>query len=133
MDDELQEQRDAMLIRANNAVDKVGEEFVSGLSERVGELSKAIHNNERETAVKVAYNLESEAATFGWPRVTRICKWLRKVLSGEYDQKPEPEEVLHALTALKAMVADADNQDEQRDAELFGKIYPSLKRVIEDI
>tara|TARA_R110002096_G_scaffold257381_1_gene450831 strand:- start:162607 stop:163062 length:456 start_codon:yes stop_codon:yes gene_type:complete len=133
MDEELEKQRDAMLARANNAVDKVADEFVSGLSGRVGALGKAIQNNERETAAGIAYNLETEASTFGWPRVTRICKWLRKILSGEYDQKPEPEDVLQVLTTLKLMVADANNPDEQRDAELFKKIYPALNKTISDI
>lgn len=132
MDEELKKQRDAMLTRASSAVDKVAEEFVSGLSQRVGELGKAMQNNERETAVEIAYNLESEAATFGWPRVTRICKWLRKILSGEYDQKPEPEDVLKALTTLKLMVSDTDNPNEERDLELFKELYPTLNRVIAD-
>ena len=133
MDEELKKQRDAMLTRASSAVGEFAEEFVSGLSQRVDELGKAIQNNERETAVEIAYNLESEAATFGWPRVTRICKWLRKVLSGEYDHKPEPEDVLQALTTLKLMVSDTENPDEARDVKLFKELYPSLKKVITDI
>jgi len=133
MDEELEKQRDAMLTKANTAVDKVADEFIGGLKQRVGELGKAIQGNDRENAVEIAYNLESEAAMFGWPRVTRICKWLRKVLSGEYDQKPEAEDVLEALTTLKLMVSDPERPDEPRDVELFKKLYPSLQKVISDI
>ncbi|HPF45585.1 MAG: Hpt domain-containing protein [Alphaproteobacteria bacterium] len=125
--------KEQMLARANNAVEKAGLEFSGELKKRIRELEIAIHQNNRQEAVLMAYNLESEASTFGWPRVTRICKWLRKIFSGEFDLAPEAEEVLDALNALKVMVSNPEERNEQRDAALFEKIYPSLKRVISEI
>ncbi|MEZ5758226.1 MAG: hypothetical protein R3D86_08395 [Emcibacteraceae bacterium] len=125
--------KEQMLARANSAVEKAGLEFAAELKQRIRELEIAIRQNNRQDAVLMAYNLESEASTFGWPRVTRICKWLRKIFSGEFDTVPEAEEVFGALNALKTMVSNPEERDEQRDAELFEKIYPSLKRVISDI
>ena len=81
----------------------------------------------------MAYELETEAATFGWPRVTRLCKWLRKVFHGDYDSKPEPELVLKTLNVLKIMVSDTANKDEERDQQLFKELYPELAKTISDI
>ena len=81
----------------------------------------------------MAYNLETEASTFGWPRVTRICKWLRKVFSGDYDQKPEAEDVLKVLSALKLIVSDPENPYEKRDEDLFRELFPMMSKVISDI
>ena len=46
----------------------------------------------------MAYNLKIEASTFGWPRGTRTGKQLRKVFSGDYDHKPEAEDVLKVVS-----------------------------------
>lgn len=133
MDENLKKERDAMIARANSAVDKVGVEFVGELGDRVRGLEKAIHQNNRDGVVSMAYNLESEAATFGWPRVTRLCKWLRQIFSGDYDEKPQAEDVLKVLNALKLMVSDPDNPDEDRDMELFKELYPMLTKAVSDI
>jgi ribosomal protein S18 acetylase RimI-like enzyme len=133
MSDEQQKTKDEMIAKANQAVKKVAHEFVGGLNQRVEDLEKAILTNDRNAAVEMAYNLETEAATFGWPRVTRICKWLRKIFSGDYDQKPDAEDALKTLNALKLMVADPGNPDEVRDEELFRKIYPAMQKVVTDI
>ena len=122
-----------MIDRANAALESVAIEFTETLKVRIHDLELAIHQNKRDEIVAIAYNLESEAATFGWPRVTRICKWLRMIFSGDYDEKPQAEEVLKVLNALKLMVSDPKNPDEQRDIELFKEIYPYLKRVVSDI
>jgi len=133
MDENLKKEQEAMIARANSAVDKVGVEFSGELGDRVIDLEKAIHRNNRDEVVSLAYNLESEAATFGWPRVTRLCKWLRKIFSGDYDEKPQAEVVLEVLNALKLMVSDPENPDEERDMELFKKLYPSLEKAVHDI
>lgn len=122
-----------MIARANSAVDKVGVEFVGELSDRIRALEQAIHQNNRDNVVSIAYNLESEAATFGWPRVTRLCKWLRQIFSGDYDKKPRAEDVLEVLNALKLMVSDPKKPDEERDMELFKGLYPTLVKSISDI
>ena len=83
--------------------------------------------------LSIAYNLECEAATFGWPRVTRICKWLRKIFSGDYDKKPEAEDIFMTLNTLKLMVSDNVNSNEKRDMELFKGLYPMLKTFVHDI
>ncbi len=133
MDEDQKKQRDEMIARANVAVQGAAIEFVSTLNKRVSDLEKVIIQNDREMAAEMAYNIETEASTFGWPRVTRICKWLRKVFSGEFDQKPEAEVVLKALNALKLMVADPDHPNEQRDSDLFQELYPDLKNIVSDI
>ncbi len=133
MDDEQQKIKEEMLAKANIVVQKVAHEFSGELTQRVAELEKAIHNNDRSSVLEKAYNLETEAATFGWPRVTRICKWLRKIFSGDFDQAPEAEEVLKVINALKLMVKDPENRDEARDQELFRKLYPSMQRAVSNI
>lgn len=122
-----------MIARANAALESVAVEFTESLNARVHDLEQAIIQNKRDQIVAIAYNLESEASTFGWPRVTRICKWFRMIFSGDYDEKPKAEEVLKVLNALKSMVSDPQSPDEQRDIELFKEIYPYLQRVVSDI
>ncbi|MBT5185373.1 MAG: hypothetical protein HOH19_10595 [Kordiimonadaceae bacterium] len=122
-----------MITRAEEAVEKAAIEFTANLIQRVSNLEKSIHNNDRENVIKMAYELETEAATFGWPRVTRLSKWLRKVFSGDFDRKPEAELVLSTLNALKLMVSDPENQNEERDLQLFKELYPDLSKVISDI
>jgi hypothetical protein len=90
-----------MLAPTDQAVKKAGAEFSETLKERVRDLEKAIQRGDLKKVVEMAYNLETEASTFGWPCVTPICKWLRKVFSGDYDHKPEAEDVLKVLSALK--------------------------------
>ncbi len=133
MSDEQQKIKDEMIAKANRAVNEVAQEFIGGLNQRVTDLEKAIVANDRNTVLELAYNLETEAATFGWPRVTRICKWLRRIFSGDFDQKPDAEDVLETLNGLKLMVADTDNPDEVRDEELFGKLYPAMQKAVTDI
>ena len=132
MDENLTNTKDQMIARADLAVKKVAGEFSDNLNQRVGELEAAILRNDKDQAVKMAYELETEAATFGWPRVTRLCKWLRKVFYGDYDSKPEPELVLKTLNILKIMVRDTVNKDEERDQLLFKELYPELTKVIVD-
>lgn len=122
-----------MLAKADIAVQNASQEFVGGLKQRVQDLEQAIYKNDRDTVLQIAYNLETEASTFGWPRVTRISKWLRKVFSGDVDHKPEAEDVLKILNTLKTMVSDPDNSDEKRDEELFREIFPTLKNAVTDI
>lgn len=133
MNDKIDQEKQEMLARANLAVKSVAKEFKITLKERISELESAIKQNDLKLIVKMSYDLETEAATFGWPRVTRICKWLRQVFSGDYDQKPEAEDILKAINALKLMVSDPDNRNEDRDMELFKELYPNLKRVVSDI
>ena len=130
MDDSLKQE---MIDRADVAVKNASAEYTATLKQRVLDLEKAIHQNNKESAIELAYNLETEAATFGWPRVTRISKWLRKVFSGEFDQKPAAETILKSLNVLKVMVSDVENPDEQRDSELFEELSPLLKSAISDI
>lgn len=101
MDGKQKMDKAAMLARADQAVKKAGAEFSETLKEHVRDLEKAIQRGDLKKVVEMAYNLETEASTFGWPCVTRICKWLRKVFSGDYDHKPEAEDVLKVLSALK--------------------------------
>ena len=126
-------EKEQLILRANEAVDKVAAEFIGSLKERIGDLEKAIHQNQRELVINYSYNLETEAATFGWPRVTRICKWLRKVFSGAYDQKPDAEAILKVINALKLMVADPENPNEERDIALFKELYPEMIKSVSDI
>lgn len=133
MDQEQQKLHTEMIARANDALKKSAKEFTANLTGRVDELERALASNDRDDVLRIAYNLETEASTFGWHRVTRICKWLRKIFSGEFDQKPEPQEVLKAIEALKIMVSDPENQDEDRDIELIRELYPTLSRVVTDI
>ena len=101
MDEKQKMDKAAMPARADQAVKKAGAEFSETLKERVRDLEKAIQRVDLKKVFEMAYNLETEASTFGWPCVTRICKWLRKVFSGDYDHKPEAEDVLKVLSALK--------------------------------
>ncbi len=133
MDDDSKITKDELISRANAALKKIVPEFVGNLKERVSKLETAIHKNEREEAMSIAYDLECEAATFGWPRVTRICKWIRKILNGDYDNKPSAEDVLKTLNALKLMVCDPENPNEDRDMALFKELYPILQKSISDI
>lgn len=133
MDEQLKQQKEDMLAKANKAVQDASHEFADGLTQRVRDLEKAVHHNDRDKILQIAYNLETEAATFGWPRVTRICKWLRKVFSGDVDQIPEAEDVLKTLNALKLMVSDTENSDEGRDEKLFRELYPAMKNAVNDI
>lgn len=133
MDVEQQKIKDEMIAKANMAVQQVAHEFASELTQRVADLEKAIHANDRSAVLEKSYNLETEAATFGWPRVTRICKWLRKIFSGDFDQAPEAEEVLKVINALKLMVKDPENPDEARDQELLRELYPSMQRAVSNI
>lgn len=133
MIDEQQKIKAEMIAKANIVVQKVAHEFASELTQRVADLEKAIHANDRASVLEKSYNLETEAATFGWPRVTRICKWLRKIFTGEFDQVPEAEDVLNVINALKLMVKDPENPDEARDQELFRKVYPSMQRAVSNI
>lgn len=133
MNDKIDQEKKEMLARANLAVKSVAKEFTVTLKERVSDLESAIKQNDRKFVVQMSYDLETEASTFGWPRVTRICKWLRQVFSGDYDQKPEAEDILQAINALKLMVSNPENPNEQRDMELFKELYPKLKRVVSDI
>ena len=133
MDEQSKKEKDEMIARANLAVDKAAGEFVTGLKGRIDDLEGAIHKNNKEDVLSIAYNLECEAAIFGWPRVTRICKWLRKIFSGDYDKKPEAEDVLKALNTLKLMVPDHAHFNEKRDIELFKDLCPMLKIFVHDI
>lgn len=133
MDENQKMDKAAMLARANQAVDKVAAEFTENLSERVQGLEKALLQNNLKELVSIAYNLETEASTFGWPRVTRICKWLRKVFSGDYDHKPKAEDVLRVLSALKIMVSDPDNPNETRDEDLFRELFPIMSNAVSDV
>ncbi len=128
-----EQQKKEMLARANMAVGGVAKEFVGNLNDRVVALEKAIRQNDRAGVIEKAYNLETEAATFGWPRVTRICKWLRKVFAGDVDQMPSAEDILKTLNALKLMVCDPGNPDPARDEALFRELYPVLKKAVNDI
>ncbi|MBT6329063.1 MAG: hypothetical protein HOJ34_04700, partial [Kordiimonadaceae bacterium] len=89
MDKNTKKSHTEMMARAENAVKKAAMEFSGNLTDRVHDLEQAIIQNSPQDIIRMAYELESEAATFGWPRVTRICKWLRKVFSGEFDNKPK--------------------------------------------
>jgi hypothetical protein len=132
--DEEQKQKKADLINlADQAVKKVAVEFTENLKSRVHDIEMALHRNELQKVVELSYNLESEAATFGWPRITRVCKWLRKFFSGDYDKKPQAEDVLKTLNALKLMVSDPNNPDEERDEDLFRELYPVLSEAVSDI
>lgn len=133
MVDEIKKEKAAMIALANHVVKKMGKEFTENLQARVFDVEKALHKNELEKVVELSYNLETEAATFGWPRVTRICEWLRKVFSGDYDQKPKAEEVLSVLNSLKVMVKDTHNKNDIRDEELFRELYPIMSKAISDI
>lgn len=133
MSDEQQKIKDEMITKANHAVNEVAQEFIGGLNQRVADLEKAIVANDKDTVLELAYNLETEAATFGWPKVTSICKWLRKIFAGEFDQKPDAEDVLKTLTTLKLMVGDPGNPDEARDEKLFRKLYPAMQKAVPDI
>ncbi|MDG1997056.1 MAG: hypothetical protein P8J14_11215 [Emcibacteraceae bacterium] len=132
MVDELNKDKAAAIALAEQAVEKMADEFAGSLRSRVSDMEKALHKHDLEIVVKLAYDLETEASTFGWPRVTRICKWLRKFFSGDYDQKPEAEDVLKVIYALKLMVSDPDNPDEKRDEDLFRELYPVMSKVISD-
>ena len=123
----------AMLALADQAIKKAGAEFSETLKERVRDLEKALQQGDLKKVVEMAYNLETEASTFGWPHVTRICKWLRKVFSGDYDQKPEAEDVLKVLSALKLIVSDPENPNQKRDEDLFRELFPMMSKVISDI
>lgn len=133
MDEKLKRDKGDMIARANDAINDVAIEFIESLHERIAELDRAIYSNNRTQVIDLSYNLESEAAIFGFPRITRICKWLRKVFTGEFDQKPEAEDVLKVINALKLMVADPRNPNEERDAALFRELYPVLARVVSDV
>lgn len=133
MNEDIKKDTDSLISAANEAVEKLSHEFISTLKERVGLLEASILDNNQKKAVTIAYDLESEAALFGWPRVTRLCKWLRKVLKGNYDQKPSAEDVLKVLNALKLMVFDSANPNEDRDMNLIKELYPLLKKTISDI
>ncbi|MDG1857663.1 MAG: hypothetical protein P8I94_01085 [Emcibacteraceae bacterium] len=132
MVDNSQKDKAAAIALANHAVKKLAMEFSLTLKTRVSDLEKALHKNELEKVVELSYNLETEASTFGWPRVTRICKWLRKVFLGDYDQKPDAKDVLHVLNSLKLMVSDPENRNEQRDEDLFRELYPIMAKVVSD-
>jgi len=129
MDENTKKSQAAMVARAENVIKTAAVEFGHNLTNRVHELEQAIINNNPENVIRMAYDLESEAAIFGWSRVTRISKWLTKIFTGEFDQKPKAEEISKALNALKIMVSDPDNPDEDRDVELVRKLYPILSRV----
>ena len=101
MDEKQKMDKAAMLARTDQAVKKAGAEFSETLKERVRDLEKAIQRGDLKKVVEMAYNLETEVSTFGWPCVSPICKWIRKVFSGDYDHKPEAEDVLKVLSALK--------------------------------
>ncbi|MCC3861517.1 Hpt domain-containing protein [Pseudemcibacter aquimaris] len=133
MNKDLEMEKAAMLIRARHAVKKVAVEFKTELRTRVGEIENALLKGEIEKVVELSYNLEGEAATFGWPRVTRMCKWLRQIFTGDYDQKPDAEDILKVINALKLMVTDPDNPNEERDEALFREIYPMMSRAVSDI
>lgn len=123
----------AMLALASQAINKVAVEFTENLNERVRDMEKALHRNDLKKVVAMAYNLETEASTFGWPRVTRLCKWLRKIFSGDYDNKPKAEDVMKVLGALKLMASDPETPNDQRDEDLFRELYPMMSHVISDI
>lgn len=123
----------AMIVRANHAVKKIADEFRGELRGRISDLEKALHQNDLKRVVELAYNLEGEAATFGWPRVTRLCKWLRKIFSGDYDNKPQAEDILKVINSLKLMVSDPENPNDKRDEDLFRELYPMLSEAISDI
>lgn len=133
MNDTLKKQQDEMIARAEAKVQKMGVEFNNGLTQRVNDIETAIHKNNLEDIKTLTYNLESEAATFGWHRITRICKWLRRVFSGDYGQKPQAEDVLKALTVLKTIASDPHADNEDRDMNLFKGLYPVLAKIIPDI
>ena len=132
MDENQKKDKATMLARANQAVDKVAAEFTENLSDRVQDLEKALHQNDHKKVVAMAYNLETEASTFGWPRVTRLCKWLRKVFSGDYHHKPKAEDVLSVFSALKLMVSDAKTPNDKRDEDLFRELFPIMNKAISD-
>lgn len=133
MDENHKLDKAEMLAVADQAVKKVAVEFTENLNERVRDLEKTLLKGDIKAVVKLAYNLETEASMFGWPRVTRICKWLRKIFSGDYDQKPKAEDVMKVIGALKLMVSDPENPNEKRDEDLFRELYPMLSNVISDI
>ncbi len=122
-----------LIINAEKAIRLVGKEFNGKLKQRVLDLETAIIKRNYKEASRLAYNLETEAATFGWPRVTRICKWLRKVLTNEYDRKPTEEEILVTLNTLKLITGEPEAEETGRDMALFTKLYPVLSAVIADI
>lgn len=133
MDDNQKMNKTEMLARANQAVKEAAVEFTESLKERVGDMEKALHLNDLKKVVALAYNLETEASTFGWPRITRLCKWLRKIFSGDYDNKPKAEDVMKVLGALKLMASDPETSNDQRDEDLFRELYPMMSHVISDI
>jgi len=133
MNDILKQQQDELIARADAAVQKIGIEFNNGLTVRVSDIEQAIHKNNPDIIKELTYNLESEAATFGWHRITRICKWLRRVFSGEYSHKPEAEDILKALTVLKTIASDPHTPNEDRDMNLFKGLYPVLAKSIPEI
>lgn len=133
MDENQKVNKAEMLARADQAINKVAVEFTDSLKDRVRELEKSLLQNDLKKVVVMAYNLETEAATFGWPRVTRLCKWLRKIFSGDYDHKPKAEDVMKVLGALKLMVSDPENPNDKRDEDLFRELYPMMSHVISDI
>jgi len=133
MNEDTKKDKDSLICAANEAIEKLTREFIVTLKQRVGKLEASIIDNDQKRAVTIAYDLESEAAVFGWPCVTRLCKWLRKVFKGNYDQKPSAEDVLKVLNALKLMVVDPDNPNEDRDMALVKELYPLLKKTISDI
>jgi hypothetical protein len=133
MSEDQKKSQEEMIARAEAVVKKAAKEYSANLSQRISDLEKAIHTNDRENVIKISYELETEAATFGWPRVTRLSKWLRRIFSGDFDNKPEPELVLNTLNAMKLMVSDPDNQNEERDMQLFKELYPALAEAISDI
>jgi len=133
MDDNQKMNKTEMLARANQAINEVAIEFTESLNERVRDLEKALHQNDLKKVVAIAYNLETEASTFGWPRVTRLSKWLRKIFSGDYDNKPKAEDVMKVLGALKLMASDPETPNDQRDEDLFRELYPMMNHVISDI
>ena len=122
-----------LIINAEKAIRLVGKEFNGKLKQRVLDLETAIIKRNYKEASRLAYNLETEAATFGWPRVTRICKWLRKVLTNEYDRKPTEEEILVTLNTLKLITGEPEAEETGPDMALFTKLYPVLSAVIADI
>lgn len=133
MDDNQKMNKTEMLARANQAINEVAIEFTESLNERVRDLEKALHQNDLKKVVAIAYNLETEASTFGWPRVTRLSKWLRKIFSGDYDNKSKAEDVMKVLGALKLMASDPETPNDQRDEDLFRELYPMMGHVISDI
>jgi len=121
-----------LIDRAEQAVREVAKEFNTQLKQRVYDLENAMSANDSKEAAQLAYNLESEAETFGWPLVTRICKWLRKINNGDYDRKPTAEEILVTLNTLKLMVNGENFKDLEQGLTLFSELHPVLKNVISD-